>query len=201
MEQIDQHKEGWRDRKRRQTLERIAKNGLRLFVENGYDATTLEAIAEASDISPRTFFYYFKTKDEVLRFWQGGGMIEALGPALRQQSGLKTPMAAVRDCLLELVSRFETEKSVDVDRVLNSTEALRSRKQAIFYQMEIMVFEALCTLWPEPERRRPLRAVAMISIGALRLAMEAQRQDNDTGPLVEYLSDSFAMLEDPSSLQ
>ena len=63
-------KEGLRERKRRETLQRIAEVGLKLFSEHGYEATTLEAIAEAAGIPPRTFFYYFKTKDEVLQFWQ-----------------------------------------------------------------------------------------------------------------------------------
>lgn len=35
----------------------------------------MESIAAASGIAARTFFYYFKTKDEILQFWQGGGFI------------------------------------------------------------------------------------------------------------------------------
>jgi AcrR family transcriptional regulator len=55
-------KNGLRARKRRETRQRIAETGLKLFVRKGYDATTLEAIAAAAGISARTFFYYFKTK-------------------------------------------------------------------------------------------------------------------------------------------
>ncbi len=40
--------EGLRERKRRETSERIIKKGLKLFVKNGYEATTLDAIAEAA---------------------------------------------------------------------------------------------------------------------------------------------------------
>ena len=43
-------REGLRERKRRETLLRVAETGLNLFAERGYDATTLEAIAEASGI-------------------------------------------------------------------------------------------------------------------------------------------------------
>src|ERR1700732_3531567 len=74
-------KNGLRARKRRETRQRIAKTGLKLFVRKGYDATTLEAIAAAAGISARTFFYYFKTKDEVLQFWQGSGCCGAARPA------------------------------------------------------------------------------------------------------------------------
>jgi AcrR family transcriptional regulator len=184
-----------RERKRRETLHRIAEIGLKLFAENGYDATTLEAIAAAAGISARTFFYYFKTKDDVLRFWQGSGFLQALGPAMLEEPADQAPLDAVRNCLLKLSSRYETEKSIVVDRILNSSETLRARKQATYLQMEQTLFDALCRLWPEPERRKALRMVAMVSIGAMRLAMEARRQDADMRPLAEHLRESFAVLE------
>jgi hypothetical protein len=46
-------------------------SGLKLFVANGYEATTLEAVAAAAGISRRTFFHYFKSKEELLLAWQG----------------------------------------------------------------------------------------------------------------------------------
>src|ERR1700680_2472107 len=94
--------EGLRERKRRETLQRIAEAGLNLFIQNGYEATTLEAIAAAARISPRTFFYYFKTKDEVLQFWHDDGFVEALRPTLHEESRDQTPLAAARPCLLRL---------------------------------------------------------------------------------------------------
>jgi len=188
-------KKGWRERKRRETLQRIAETGLQLFVENGYEATTLEAIAAAAGISARTFFYYFKTKDEILHFWQGSGFLDALGPCILEESTAQKPLDAVRHCLLTLISRYETEKSVIVDRILNSTEALRTRKQAIFLQMEETVFAALCELWPQPEQRASHRMVAMVAIGAMRLAMEARRQDGETRSLANCLRDSFDVLK------
>jgi AcrR family transcriptional regulator len=186
---------GLRERKRRETLQRIAEAGLQLFAEHGYDATTLEAIAEAAGISPRTFFYYFKTKDEILQFWQGSGFLEAIAPALLAESTSQSALDAVRNCLLTLLPRYQSEKSVIVDRIYNSSETLRTRKQAFYLSMEQIVFDALCQLWPQPERRKALRVVAMASIGALRLAMEARRHDSAPRPVEDYLQDSFALLK------
>jgi AcrR family transcriptional regulator len=188
-------KEGLRERKRRETLQRIAEVGLKLFSEHGYEATTLEAIAEAAGISPRTFFYYFKTKDEVLQFWQSSGFAEAVAPAILGQSTDQMPLHAVRNALVQLLPRYQNEKSVIVDRILNSTETLRARKQGFYFSMEQTVFDALSQLWPQPERRPQLRMVAMVSIGAMRLAMEARRYDTQIRPLQEYLQESFAVLE------
>jgi len=187
--------EGIRERKRRETLRRIAETGLKLFVENGYDATTLDTIAAASGISARTFFYYFRTKDEVLLFWQGDGFLDALRSTLLQESPEQAPLDAVRNCLLKLTSLYETDQSLVVDRVMQSSEALRTRKQARFVQMEENVFTALCELWPQCERHSALRMVAMVSIGAMRLAMQIWRQHGESRPLADYLRESFAILE------
>ena len=105
------------------------------------------------------------------------------------------PFVAVRNCLSKLVSRYETKESIVIDRLLQSTEALRARKQAIFVEMEEALFAALCELWPQRKRRDSLRIVAMVSIGAMRVAMETWRQDGGKRPLEKYLRESFATLE------
>ncbi len=188
--------EGLRERKRRETLRRIAEIGLRMFVERGYEATTLEAVAAAAGISARTFFHYFKTKDEILQFWQGGGgFLEAVRAALRRGSTRPRALRAVRDGLLEVLPRFTTENSVVADRIWYSTESLRAQKQAFFIELEQTVFAALCERWPRKDRRPGLRMTAMLAVGAFRLAIEARRHDRRTRPLTEYVRESFAVLE------
>jgi AcrR family transcriptional regulator len=165
MDSASPKKEGRRERKRLETLQRIAETGLKLFIAQGYEGTTLEAIAVAAGISRRTFFYYFKSKEEVLLAWQGSGFVQALRPTLLDENPDQTPFVAVRNCLSKLTSRYETKESIIADRLMRSTEALRARKQAKFVEMEEALFAALCELWPQPERRITLRLVAMISMG------------------------------------
>jgi AcrR family transcriptional regulator len=57
---------GLRERKKQKTLERVRREAYRLFAENGYEATTVDQIAEAAEISPSTFFRYFPTKEDVV---------------------------------------------------------------------------------------------------------------------------------------
>ena len=99
------------------------------------------------------------------------------------------------DCLLELVARYETDQTVVVDRIFNSTETLRARKHNLYLHMEVTVFEALCALWPQPRRRAALRTTAMLAIGALRLAMEVHRRDGEPRTLTQCLRDEFALLK------
>ena len=195
MDEVTDQDDGLRARKRRDTLERITEAGLRLFIEQGFEATTLDAIAEASGISRRTFFAYFKSKDEVLLGRDGSGFAEALRPALLAQPADLTPLETLHHCFLELASRYESDESIVVDRILRSTEALRQRKEALFVAMESQVAETLYRRWPQPERRPELRMAAMIGMGTLRLAIEAWRQDEGARPLADHIAQGFLLLE------
>ena len=188
-------KEGLRERKKRETLKRIAEASLKLFVKNGYEGTTLDEIAAEAGIARRTFFYYFKSKEAILMAYLDGGFARSSVPLLLAQPTDQAPLTAVRNSFLQLMSWFETEEAIVVDTLLGSTEALRARMQANYVETELLVFETLCELWPQPERRASLRIVAMVSVGAMRVAKEAWRREEGQRPLAEYLRESFAALE------
>ncbi|MDR8761993.1 TetR/AcrR family transcriptional regulator [Burkholderia multivorans] len=183
-----------RERKRQLTLDRIADAGLKLFIENGYEATTLDAIAAASGISRRTFFYYLKSKEDVLLAHESGKFPQALRPTFLKQSPEQTPIAAARKTFLLLASTYETKESILADRILRSIEALRLRKEALLIQMEDVLTEAMYELWPDPARRAALRLDAMVAIGTLRVAKEKWRQEEAAHPLTCYIDEAFDLL-------
>ncbi len=186
--------EGLRERKRRQTRQRIAETGLKLFTANGYEATTLDAITQASGISRRTFFYYFKSKEEILLAWQSG-LPDTFRAAVFAESADQPPLDATRNALLKLAVQFKSEQAVSIGRILRSNELLRASNQAKYLQMEQAAFEALCERWPQARRRKALRIVAMVSVGALRLAIDTWVDEEGRKPLVKCLNETFASLQ------
>ncbi|WP_235488649.1 helix-turn-helix domain-containing protein, partial [Frankia sp. AvcI1] len=55
------------ERRRARIRATIADAALRMFMSRGYDATTVEDVAAAVDLSPRTVFRYFPFKEDMLR--------------------------------------------------------------------------------------------------------------------------------------
>ncbi|PDT38036.1 TetR family transcriptional regulator [Rhizobium sp. M10] len=198
MEQDRPKQQGWREKKRRETLQRITDSALRLFASNGYEATTLDAIAEAAGISRRTFFYYFDSKEEILAAWQKG-LPEAFHAAVLAQSKDQSPLDMVCNAHLTLLANFDAEQAMAIDRILRSNEQLRASNQAKYLLMEQVTFEVLCEIWPHQPRRETLRVVAMVSAGALRLAIDRWAEGQGSKALADYVKESFAALRSLSA--
>ena len=186
--------EGLRERKRRETLKRITEAGMCLFIEKGYEATTLDDIAAEAGISRRTFFYYFKSKDDILLSLQSG-MGDMIVDALQHAPRDKRPLDAIRDAIVKVCAAVPADDMIAIDRLMRSSEAVQARKQASYIQHERALFAALRERWPEPERETGLRLVAMLAIGATRLASDALSREGGKRPLTELLHEAFDALE------
>jgi AcrR family transcriptional regulator len=77
---------------------RLAQAALELFVERGFEQTTVAEIAQRAGLTERTFFRYFADKREVL-FAGTGALQESLVAAVAQAPGSATPLAAIAGAL------------------------------------------------------------------------------------------------------
>jgi AcrR family transcriptional regulator len=100
--EADQPRPGLRERKKAKTRAAIQEHALRLFKERGYEATTVDEIADAAEVSPSTFFRYFPTKEDV-------ALYDALDPllleALVNQPAELSPVGALRATMREVFGR------------------------------------------------------------------------------------------------
>lgn len=186
--------EGLRERKRRETRQRITDAGMRLFIEQGIDATTIDQIAAAAGISRRTFFHYFTAKDEILLSLQSG-MGAMIAAAVRDAPHGKRPIDAVRDALVQVCATIPAADMIAIDRLMRASAAVQARKQASYVQHEQDLFAALRERWPQPGRETALRLVAMLAIGAVRLATDTLSREGGKRPLAELLDEAFDALE------
>ncbi|MCZ4587615.1 helix-turn-helix domain containing protein [Rhodococcus opacus] len=75
-----------RDRKRLETRERLYESAVELFVERGYDATTMDDIAEKADTARRTAFNHFPTKGDIAIEWANRRRVRAAQAARAEGS-------------------------------------------------------------------------------------------------------------------
>lgn len=97
--------EGLRERKKARTREAILREAFRLFRERGYDATTVEQIAEAAEVSPATFFRYFPSKEHLVTLDRFPPLAEALAA---QPSG--HPVTVLRGAFREAFASLTPEQ-------------------------------------------------------------------------------------------
>ena len=94
---------GLRELKKTRTRASLREHALRLFRERGYQATTVEQIAAAAEVSPSTFFRYFPTKEDViLQDDLDVRMIEAF----ERQPPELSPLAAMRAAVREAIGSY-----------------------------------------------------------------------------------------------
>lgn len=89
-----------RERKKAKTRALIQREALRLFREQGYAATTVEQIAEASEVAPSTVFRYFATKEDLVLVDQFPPFVEALAAVPYELD----PVRAVRAAMAAIVA-------------------------------------------------------------------------------------------------
>ena len=183
---------GLRERKRKETLQRITDAGLKLFGRDGYEKTTVDEIAAEAGISRRTFFHYFASKDEILLSMQAG-LGDSLVDAMQAIGGNLSPLAVMREAMLTLASAFEPEEMRRIDKIMLSSESVQTRKQAGYLRDEAKLFAALKERWPE-EPPFQLRLVAMLSIGVTRMSLEAWREEGGERPVVDVTREIFDSL-------
>jgi AcrR family transcriptional regulator len=194
---------GLRERKKRQTRDALVDAACVLFGRQGFEATTIDQIAAAVDVSPRTFFRYFASKDEValeLLDQQLSAVIEALAGRPADESVI----TALRGAVVGVVRAYERDEPGFDGARHRSVRALLAGSPALLassLQQGVARSEEVARLLgermgvdPAADGRPDL--VAAITLCALQAAVSAWQVHRRATPLSVLLGEAFDLLAD-----
>jgi AcrR family transcriptional regulator len=188
---------GLRERKKLKTREALEQAALELFEKQGFDGTTVEEIVEACDVSPRTFFRYFPTK-EALLLSDADEKCQLLVTGLLDRPEGESPLRSIRESLVENLASLEHDRPRMLlqSRIMAETPSLRTYKIERQQSWEEAIFQALRTreaAAPGPQHSTfELRLVASTAIAALRAAVDTWLEDG--GDVIALVDDAFARI-------
>jgi AcrR family transcriptional regulator len=177
---LDEPPRSLRERRRIRTRRTIQAQALQLFADKGFQATTIEEIAAAAEMAPRTFFRYFPTKEEVV-FWSEFPPMLAEFVAVRPDD--EPALEALRHGIVEgLAANWdqdeERERLLERLRLAFRTPALhpRMRQQQAHWAAELA--EILADRLGERPDNLEVRIIAAAIAAAVWVAAEEwQAQD------------------------
>jgi AcrR family transcriptional regulator len=108
---------GLRERKKHQTRRALIDAAFDLFLAQGYEATTVDQIAAAVDVSPRTFFRYFGSKEDLALYFTVE-YEELITAALAARPEDEPPLAALAHAFRQFIHSMETNDAEDTERFL-----------------------------------------------------------------------------------
>ncbi len=186
-----------RERKKQQTREGLAAAAVDLFMERGYDATTVEDIAAAVDVSPRTFFRYFPTKEDVIVDLLRAGVVDLVERVAARplSEPLATSLRAAARAWADLTAE-ESVRLLMLARVLDASPCLKPRfdqqGRVGLDDLELQIADRLGV--DRATDARPALVVALVS-AVLSKAIERWSASNGTLDLVALVDEGFGLLE------
>src|SRR3954452_22303234 len=128
---------GLRERKKQQTRELIAETARRLFAERGFERVRVSEIAVEADVSEKTVFNYFPTKEDLV-YWRLESFEEELLDTVRERAAGESVLAAFGRFVRRprgMLGQYDAEareRLAALTRVIVASPSLLAREEQIF---------------------------------------------------------------------
>jgi AcrR family transcriptional regulator len=185
---------GRRERKKLETRRALRDAALRLVAERGPDDVSVEDIAEEADVSVRTFFNYFSSKEEALFGWDQEAL-DAITDAVVARPANEPPVKALRAVFLGFFDGVEAWADHRAQRheLLRKHPSLLPRFLASHHQMDEALLRGLVVRLGEESFYA--RLVVATASNAMRLTLSHWEETGRKVPVTELLDDTFDTIE------
>jgi AcrR family transcriptional regulator len=181
-----------REQRRAETQRMIQAHAVRLFVERGYDGTTVNDVAEAAGVSPMTVYRHFPTKEDLV-------LVDQNGPLLAERiAATPAGQPLVRRIASALVDSART-LTVGDDRFLLarlqlmiSTPALRARHLDNHYMLQQAIVHGLGDEATDPDAAFQAEAAASACLAAMHAALVRWAKDDGRTNLPDLIAMALA---------
>ena len=186
-----------RDRKKQRTSDQLAAVATDLFAAHGFDSVTVEQIAEQVWVSPRTFFRYFPSKEDVL--WRDSdGFGAAVSQAILDEPEDVSALDAVRNAMVSLTDSYgaNPEAILVRARIIAGSASLQSRDLLEHAKWEAAVEGAVAQrLGVDPDSDMTPALVAAAAGAALRAAYARWVATGGAGDLKGLITEALTLLQ------
>ena len=189
---MDPIPQGLRERKKRQTRIDLARAAVSLFEERGYDAVTVDDIAAAANVSRRTFFRYFDTKDDLVAV-DPEGKIAAMRIALRDGPPDEPTLDALRRGALAMTAAYwDPDLTRAVFHLLEREPKMLAAAMAFQVRYTESLAQELAIDMETDERLDPRpRILAHTAVSMMRAAVAGWLADESSADPVERAEQVF----------
>jgi AcrR family transcriptional regulator len=183
-----------RQRKRIRTKQMVQKEALQLFADRGYDQTTVDDIAHAAAMSPRTFFRYFPSKEDVV-LWDeyDERPLQELWQARPGEDPFAQLILQVREMIADI---YQKDPELLLTRIKLSFEIPEVRARFLNQQMTMIgpYFEQLADAIGarRDDLQLPVTLAALYS--AMLVAVERWQRHDGREDLLRLFDDAIAAL-------
>lgn len=190
---------GLRERKKAKTRASIQHHAMRLFRRDGYDATTVDAIIDAAEVSESTFFRYFPTKEAVVLSDDYDPLLAA---ALRAQPADATPGEALRAAFRDTFTALDDRQRADLRgriTLVSQVPALRAAMLHEFSQAMELLAAVIAERTGRPSGDFAVRTVAGAVIGVM-IAVFAELTDHPDADILHLIDAGLDQIHDGLAL-